>query len=164
MIRHLIAALSLLITFQVPLAGQESGDSLVVRVEGRPVRVLHSADLRALPRDTVRSTLRHGGGFFRGPLLKDVLRTAGVAMDSVRGPRLADYVVFEASDGYRVVFGLSELADEISGRRMLLADEKDGEPLPPSIGPWQLIVPGDHYAARWIHSVTTVTIRRAPQP
>lgn len=47
MIRPLIASLSLLITFQVPLAGQESGDSLVIRVEGRPVRVLHAADLRA---------------------------------------------------------------------------------------------------------------------
>ena len=162
MIRCLFALLSLLITFQPTLGAQTGGDSLIVRVEGRAPRVLRAADLGALPRDTLRSVMHHGEGLFRGPLLRDVLRIAGVPLDSVRGPKLADYAVFEAADGYRVVFGLSELADEISGRRMLLADEMDGKPLPPSDGPWRLIVPGDLHPTRWIRQVIAVTVHRAP--
>ncbi|MEP7345916.1 MAG: molybdopterin-dependent oxidoreductase [Gemmatimonadaceae bacterium] len=162
MIRRLFVLLFLLTAFPKLLAAQATGDSLIVRVEGRPPRIVHAADLRALPRDTVRSTMRHGEGLFRGPLLEDVLRLAGVALDSVRGPKLADYAVFEASDGYRVVFGLSELADDISGRRMLLADELDGKPLPPSEAPWRLVVPGDLHATRWVRQVITVTVRHAP--
>ena len=162
MMRRLLALLVVPVAFQTPCAAQTTGDSLIVRIEGRANRVLRAADLRTLSRDTLRSNLHHGESFFRRPSLKDVLRVAGVPMDSVRGPTLADYAVFEARDGYRVLFGLSELADDISGRRMLLADEMDGKPLTAFEGPWRLVVPGDLHAARWIRQVTSITIRHAP--
>ena len=159
---RLLTALWLLVVFHAPVSAQVAVDSLVIRVEGQTPRVFRAAELRALPHDTLRSTMPHGEGFFRGARFMDVLRLAGIPMDSVRGPMLSDFVVVEAADGYRVVFGLSELAEDISGRHMLLADEMDGHSLPSFNGPWQLIVPGDRRATRWIRQVISVTIRRAP--
>lgn len=162
MIRQAMMSVSVVILLQQPMGAQAVADSLVIRVEGRPQVVLHAAELRALPRDTLRSTMHHGEGLFRGPSIKDVFKLAGVSLDSVRGPRLAHYALFEASDGYRVVMGLSELSEDISGRHILLANEVDGNPLPPKAGPWQLVVPGDGHAARWIRQVVTISVRAAP--
>jgi DMSO/TMAO reductase YedYZ molybdopterin-dependent catalytic subunit len=159
-----IVALCSLLVSQIPaLAAQQVGpDSIVVAGDGIARRVLHAAELRALPRDSVVTTVHHGSGTFRGVTLHDVLRIAGVPIDSLRGPRLADYLVVEASDGYRVAFGLAELAEDISGRRVLLVDEHDGRPLPAGEGVWRLVVPGDPRASRWVRQVTALILRHAP--
>jgi hypothetical protein len=40
-------------------------------------------------------------------------------------------VVVEGIDGYRAVCALAELDPELTDRVILLADTKDGQPLPP---------------------------------
>jgi len=162
MIRRVLTGLVLLVLAQSPVLAQAKTDSLIIRVEGRPLLVLHAADLRALARDTLRSTMHHGEGLFRGPSIKDLFKLAGVALDSVRGPQLVLYALFEASDGYRVVMGLSELSEDISGRHILLADEVDGKPLPANAAPFQLVVPGDGHPTRWIRQVVSISVRAAP--
>lgn len=141
---------------------QATNDSLVIRVEGRAPVVLRAADLRSLPRDSVRSAMLHGEGVFRGPSLREVFNLAGIAVDSVHGPRLGQYALFEAKDRYRVVMGMTDLSEALTGRRMLLADEVDGKPLEAKAAPWQLVVPGDVRATRWVRQVVRISVVQAP--
>ena len=69
-------------------------------------------------------------------------------------------VVIEAVDGYRVVFSLAELDPALTDRIILVADSKDGQPLPSREGPFRIIVPGEKIPARWVRQVKTVTVRR----
>jgi hypothetical protein len=136
-------------------------DSLLVEVAGR-VTVLRTADLAALPRDTARTRI-HGGPqlTYTGVQLTEVLRRVGVATDSLRGPALVTRLLVEASDGYRVVFSLPELAPSFGERRVLLVDQVDGHPLPASEGPWRLAAAGDAGEhARWVRQVVAIRVRR----
>ena len=69
-------------------------------------------------------------------------------------------VLVAGSDGYRVAFSLAELEPELTDRVILLADTKDGEPLPPREGPFRIIVPGEKRPARWVRQVSTVTVHK----
>ena len=86
---------------------------------------------------------------------------AGVPIDSVRGGRTARYVVASAADGYRVVFSLAELAPDLTGRVVLLADERDGKALAGDEGPLRLVLPDDTRPTRWIRQLTSLTVRQA---
>ena len=67
-------------------------------------------------------------------------------------------VLVEASDGYRAAFSLAELDPELTDRVILLADTKDGQPLPPREGTFRIIVPGEKRPARWVCQVRAVTV------
>ena len=100
---------------------------------------------------------------FEGVPLVDVLRKAGARVDEkLRGGALADYLVVEASDGYRAVFALAELDPAFADRVILLADRRDGHPLAATEGPLRIVVPGEKKQARWVRQVNALTIRRAP--
>ena len=58
------------------------------------------------------------------------------------------------------MFALVELSPELTDRVILLADTKDGEPLPPREGPFRIVVPGDKRPARWVRQVRAVTVRK----
>lgn len=74
---------------------------------------------------------------------------------------MALYLVVEASDGYRAVFAMPELDPAFSDRVILLADRRDGRPLPDQAGPLQVIVPGEKKHARWVRQVIRLRIGRA---
>jgi hypothetical protein len=100
---------------------------------------------------------------YEGVALADLLGLAGVTFgQTVRGPRLADVVVVEASDGYRVAFALAELDPGFTDRVVLLADRRDGQPFGKDDGPFRVIVPGEKRPARWIRQVTAIKLVRAP--
>jgi hypothetical protein len=86
-------------------------------------------------------------------------RTAQPA-DSLRGRSLATYVLIEAADGYRVLFSIAELESGFTDRVVILADQKDGHPLPAAEGPYRLIVPGEKRPARWARQVVRVSLGR----
>jgi hypothetical protein len=43
---------------------------------------------------------------------------------------------------------------------ILLADTKDGQPLPPREGPFRIVVPGEKRPARWVRQVTALEVRK----
>jgi DMSO/TMAO reductase YedYZ molybdopterin-dependent catalytic subunit len=135
-------------------------------VGGEGVRplTLRDADLAHLPRTVVRVHEHAGtGGTYAGVLLRDILALAGVPLgEQLRGGRLALYVVVEAADGYRVVFALPELDAAFTDRVVLLADRRDGQPLPAAEGPLRLVIPAEQRHARWVHHVVALSVRRAP--
>lgn len=85
---------------------------------------LTGAELAKLPRQMVRAK-DHAGkeAEFEGVALVEILKQAGVKFgNDLRGPALAQYLVVEASDGYRAVFALPELDPASTDRVILLAD------------------------------------------
>ena len=65
---------------------------------------------------------------FEGVPLSTVLASADIALgDKLRGPRLAEALLAEASDGYKVVFALAELDPAFATREIILADTREGQ-------------------------------------
>jgi hypothetical protein len=90
-----------------------------------------------------------------------VLQEAGVTLGKeLRGPRLANCLLVEAADGYRVAFSLAEIDPEISEGVVLLADHKDGKQLDAKEGPYRLVVPRDKRHSRWVRQVIRLSVER----
>lgn len=92
---------------------------------------------------------------FRGTPLVDILNQAGVDGD----PHTAFLV--RSRDGYRSLLSYGELFWSPLGRRILLADRRDGHPLGNHGEKW-LVLP-DSSANRFVRGVTNIDVLR-PQP
>lgn len=119
-------------------------------------------DFAKLPRRSLRGRAHDGLEHrYDGVALVDVLAKAGVPTGKdVRGPALAFYVVVEAADGYRSLFSLAELDASFTDRVTLLADQRDGKPLPAKDGPLLVVVPGEKKHARWVKQAVRLKVGR----
>jgi len=147
-------------------AGASVAQSVALTGLDGHTETLTLSDLAALPHDVVTLASEHGPARrYEGvPLTLLLQRVGAPAGKSLRGPALADLVLVSASDGYRVVLALADTDSGISPRRVLLADRADGEPLPPSEGPFRLVVEGDLRPARSARMVTAIRLEAAPGP
>jgi hypothetical protein len=125
---------------------------------------LAPADLAKLTREDVQASEHGKPATFSGVSFVAALAAAGVRLDSLHGPRLADVLLVEATDGYRVTFTLAELAPDLGGRAVLLADRRDGAALGADEGPFRLVVPADGRPTRWIRQVRAVSVVRVTPP
>lgn len=99
---------------------------------------------------------------FKGVPLFKILEKAGVTTGSkLRGENLAKYLLVGAADGYEVVYSLPEIDPEFTDQVVLLAFEKDGQPLPAGEGTFRLIAPLDKKQARWVREVRTIKVQFA---
>ena len=157
------AAAAILPGRQPAALAQASGGTARLEISGavRTPLFLSAADLKAMPRTTVR-TGGQGGQLtqaWEGVALSELLQRAGVPQgEDLGGPWLAAYAVAVAADGYRVVFAVAELDAAFGDAQVLVADTLDGAPLAEGLGPFRLIVPGDERAARWVRMLKSVTI------
>lgn len=138
-------------SFNVALAG----------LEGQKA-VLTLAELDTLPRVKI-SAIQHGAAHeFEGALLGDVLAKVGApAGRAIRGQELADVIVIEARDGYKVALDLAGSDPAMrAGERVILAVRMDGKPLDASTGPFQLVVEGDLRPARAVRMVSAIRLER----
>lgn len=129
---------------------------LTVQTEsGRPT-VLARADIEALPHTKVTTG---ASTTFEGVSLKAVLEKAGVEFgETLKGKRLASYLLVEAADGYRVVIALPELDPAFTDKQVILAFLKDGKPLDEKEGPYRVVIPDEKRMARWVRQVTALKI------
>jgi DMSO/TMAO reductase YedYZ molybdopterin-dependent catalytic subunit len=141
-----------------------TGDA-TVQVKGELPKPLEltAADLAKMPRRSVRAKDRSGKeSEYEGVLLAEILKAAGVQFGhELRGPAMANYLLVEAADGYRVVFALPELDAASTDRVIVLADRRDGKPLDTNEGPFRIIVPDEKRQARWVRQVTVLMVKRA---
>ena len=145
-----------------PAAPARATTLTIVGLDGRS-RTVSAADLAQLARHDTTVSAHEVSGRYSGVAVTDVLALVGAPLaDSLRGRSLATYVLAEAADGYRVVFSIAELDSRFTDRVVLLADRKDGQPLPASEGPYRLIVPGEKRPARWARQVVRISLGRAP--
>ena len=99
---------------------------------------------------------------FSGVALIEILEKAGVTTGSkLRAENLAKYILIQAADGYEVVYSLPEIDPEFTDHVIILATEKDGQPLPSGEGPFRIITPNDKKQARWIREVRAIKVQFA---
>jgi DMSO/TMAO reductase YedYZ molybdopterin-dependent catalytic subunit len=140
--------------------------SLEVRGDVTSPRHMDAAELGKLPRIETRTPDSHNPGkdiVYSGTPLIEVLKAGGLQLDSGEpGFRetVAITVLVTGSDGYRAVFALAELSPDFTDHVILLADTKDGQPLPAHEGPFRIVVPGEKRPARWVRQVTAVEVRK----
>ncbi|MGP0065641.1 MAG: molybdopterin-dependent oxidoreductase [Isosphaeraceae bacterium] len=148
-----------------PQAAVQTGSPSLLEVVGEVTRPLSlsAAEFAKLPRQTLRAKGHDGvESRYEGVSLIEILSRAGVPTGKeLRGKAMALFVVVEASDGYRAVFGLAELDAEFTDRVVLLADRRDDKPLPTQAGTLQVVVPGEKKHARWVRQVIRLRVGRA---
>jgi hypothetical protein len=127
----------------------------VVGLDGKSVTV----SVAGLQRRTVVTQDRGLRTEFEGVALRDVLITALVPFDTLKGQAMTRVVIASAPDGYRVAYAIAELDPGFTDQIVLLADRRDGKPLLPDTGPLQIIVPNDKRAARWVRQVNRIEVR-----
>ena len=135
--------------------------ALTVR-NGDKVIALSAGKLAGMSRATIEARDERENVKYEGVRLIDVLAQAGVTFgQTLRGPRLASYVLAGSPDGFRVVLALAEIDPDFANRDAIVADRRNGSPLSTRDGPLQLIVPADIHHARWVRHLTTLTIQTA---
>jgi DMSO/TMAO reductase YedYZ molybdopterin-dependent catalytic subunit len=124
---------------------------------------LSFADLAQFPRQSLRATDELGKeSLFEGVPVAEILKAAGVKFGKeLRGKKLADYVLAETADGYRVVFALPEFDPSFKDTLVLLADSRDGNPLGDSDGQLRLIIPHEKRYARWVRQLVALHVKHS---
>src|SRR5262249_10317164 len=79
----------------------------------------------------------------------------------LKGPLLANALLAEGADGYRVVFSLPEVDPAVTDKVVVVADRKDGKPLDDKEGVFRLIVPHDKLGMRWVRQLSRLSVRPA---
>ncbi|MGW7489109.1 molybdopterin-dependent oxidoreductase [Streptomyces sp. NPDC054786] len=92
---------------------------------------------------------------FEGPLLREVIDTAGPAFDARRRKDRSRYVLAVAGrDGHHTVLSWAELDADFGDAPILLATAMDGRALDAAGS--QLVVPSDRCGARYISAITGI--------
>jgi hypothetical protein len=145
-----------------PAAAEESSSSVVLAGLDGQKAVLTVAELDSLPRVKIGATQHGASHEFEGALLGDVLAKVGApAGKAIRGQELADIIVIEARDGYKVALDLAGTDPAMrASERVILADRMDGNPLDEKAGPFQLVVEGDLRPARAVRMVSAIRLER----
>ena len=130
-------------------------------VNGKTV-ILTEDDLSKLPQQTVKATDHGTPATFEGVLLTDMLGKVDLPLgEKFHSTGASYYMVVEAKDGYRAVFAWAELDSGFMDKSVYVVTKRDGKPLSEKDGPFQLVVPGEKRAARWVRQVTALRIRQA---
>lgn len=161
------AALPALALFLASLSGVQAQTPPTPAPPPSPFRVtINATTLSGLPRQTISATDEGGHtNRYSGVALHDVLVRAGAPNGMpVRGKAMLSYVVVGAADGYHVLFTLPEIDASYTDHVVLIAESRDGAPLPVGAGPYRLIVPFEKRDARWVRNVTEVDLENAPAP
>jgi len=78
--------------------------------------------------------------------------------EAIRGKALANYLMVEAGDGYRVAFTLPEVDPVFTDLIFLLADRRDGQPMGEYEGRLRIVVPHEKRHARWMRRVVNLYV------
>lgn len=159
MIARVVVVCAMLIASVAPAKAQAL--SLELTGASGQHRTITAADLAKLPHTEAEISSHNVKGKYSGVLLGDLLRLVGrPPSDSLRGAALAQYVVVEARDAYRVVFALAELDSGFTDKVVFLADAKNGAPLDSVEGRFRLIAVGEKRPARWVRGVAKIRLAR----
>ena len=151
------------IIYEAGVSSTNLTDNVALTVTGHSELKLSLSDLSRFPRRSIRAKDELGReSLFEGVMLDEILRAAGVKFGKeLRGKSLADYLLVETEDGYRVVFALPELDPTFRDTNIFLADSRDGKPLEGSDGRLRLIIPNEKRYARWVRQIVGLSICRA---
>ncbi len=100
---------------------------------------------------------------YAGVRLADLLEEARIRSDAPRALRRT-YVVALATDGYQAVFSWGELFNTSIGREVIVAIERDAQPLRDGEGRFTLVSLADlRPGPRHVKWLTRIDVRRVPE-
>jgi DMSO/TMAO reductase YedYZ molybdopterin-dependent catalytic subunit len=156
--------LSALVLVAAVVFAQAPPTATVLAVQGDIASPLSltADDLAKMPRETASVPAPDGTKIvYEGVTLLAILQKAGAPFGKqLRGKVLSSYVLAKAMDGYQVIFTLGELDPDFGNETILVADHRDGKPLPDKQGPFRLVCPNDHEGARSVRMLQTLEIVR----
>jgi DMSO/TMAO reductase YedYZ molybdopterin-dependent catalytic subunit len=155
-----IMAFVVLANAGTPADDKTDRDVIVVRgTSGKPQHFTVE-DLRKLSRTEIEATDRKGQKVkYAGVAVSVLLEKVGTAQgEKLRGEWMRAFVTVDARDEYRAVFALAEFDADFTDRVIILAYERDGQPLDPQAGPLQIIVPGEKKHARRVRMVKEIRV------
>ncbi len=119
------------------------------------------ASLASLPHRTLTLYNEHAktNQTYSGVPLIDLLIRLGVP-DKPHGKDFKLYLVAEGSDGYQVVYSVSEVNPDVHDGTVLVADSMDGRPITEN-GPVQLVATGEKRPARWVRNLISIRVMAA---
>src|SRR5262245_1216985 len=126
-------------------------------------------DLAAYPSITLTVSVGAGQQFqtgrFTGVLLWDLLKEADVKGDPARNnDKLRKYVVMTATDGYEAITSVGEIDPDFGGEIVMIAYDKDGQPLGPGEGMARSVVDSDKRGGRAVSNLVRIEVRDADSP
>jgi DMSO/TMAO reductase YedYZ molybdopterin-dependent catalytic subunit len=140
--------------------GPRTGTLVIAGDVAKPA-TLTPADLKALPRKTVKLEEDGRPVTYEGVLVGELLKRAGAASgNDLRGSAAAAYVVASANDGYQAVFSVAELDPAFTGSEIIVADTVDGKPLFDYQGPLRIVAPRDTRGARSVRMLEKIEVVR----
>jgi len=157
-----LAAMCSLPFAQAQISAEPSRITVTGAVE-RPLN-LQISDLEKMPRMSVE-VKDHDGKLttYEGVSLTELLKAAGAPIgEKLKGANMADYILAEAKDGYRVVFALPELDPAFMDSKVLVAYAANGKPLPDGQGPFRIVAPQEKRPARWIRMLQRIQVVKVP--
>lgn len=156
---HKMLRISLLALLLPALAAAQPAPLQVTGAVAQPLN-WSAAEVAGQPHITVKARDKAGKTHrYSGVPLSAILAAAGaVAGGKLHGPALRKTLRVTGHDGYEVAFALAELDPAFAPRPIILADSRDGKPLPDGDGPWQIIVPGERKPGRWVRRVATLRV------
>jgi DMSO/TMAO reductase YedYZ molybdopterin-dependent catalytic subunit len=124
--------------------------------------ILTLKDLQAMRRSTVTLRVLDPDGkrrvhIFTGPTLSDIVNAAKPTTSTGLDMATHAYAYVTGSTGSSAIVAFAEFNTDYNGKRILIAYEEDGRPLP-GAGIGELIVPEDATQGRFISGVTTIEI------
>ena len=145
-------------------AGIYHGGSLMLVADPYSSPVALSAnEFQAMPHVTIRVHNSHinADETYAGVPLQTLLAKVNAPIGKeFHEQALVSYVIAAGSDGYSVLVSLAEADPAFHAGQIIVADERDGQPLG-KYGPFQLIVPGDNRPARWVHNLNFIKVQQA---
>ncbi len=147
-------------------AQSASGAALALKGDVPTPLSLSLDDLRHMPRKTVTAINghTHKQETYDGVPLADLLARAGLPQgEELRGAAMTTYVIAEGADGYRALFAAAELDSSFQDSDVIVADRLDGAPMGAHEGPLKLVAPHDKRPARWVRTLRSITIEKAPK-
>ncbi len=158
---RLYFALIALVWLSSGVAAEDSSLSVaLVGLDGQK-STLTLLELDALPRVKISANEHGTAHVFEGALLGDLLVKVGApAGKAIHGMELADVIIVEARDGYKVALDLAGTDAAVRTDRVILADRMDGSSLSADKGPFQLVVEGDLRPARAVRMVSVIRLER----
>jgi hypothetical protein len=154
-------SLVLLLALAGSVEAQAPGPTVALTGLDGQQATISMAELDALPRVTLEITHQAAKHTYEGALLADVLtKIQAPRGKAIHGADLADVVVVQAKDGYKVALDLAGTDAVTRQDRVILADRMDGAALGDKQGPFQLVVEGDLRPARAARMVTAIAVKR----
>ena len=150
------------------IMGQEAAGDAVIQIIGRvaaPVtltlselRRMDGIDIADMPINCGSGEPRGRTGRLRGVLLTDVIGRAEV-LTLEHNDTKKMVIIATAADGYKTVFSWQEIFNSPNGDGVIVAQEKDGQPLYADYGGADLFSSRDHLSGpRHVRKLATIEI------